>query len=212
MKAKEKLKKFCKEFKELKKGKKVLFFILVLTVICLLVVMVTYCIGAYRLLKNTERWTRVLLGILGLYEFPLLYQFTKRMSAKEKELKGIMRTDMSVKNNMEALHNYDFVTVPEIIFGAFSEKSSTIILLFVNYFLLLVSDTNAQDLFHIYSFFLGVCLSCEGFFKLIYLMLTKTCVIFIDINICRDRKIQSLLKKKSELENLNVKNHKDISN
>lgn len=43
-------------------------------------------------------------------------------------------------------------------------------------------------------------------------MLTKTCVIFIDINICRDRKIQSLLKKKSELENLNVKNHKDISN
>ncbi len=205
MKIKEKFKKFCKKFKELKKWEKVFFFVLVLIVIGILAWMIDYCIGAYRSLKNTERWARVLLGILGLYEVPLFYQFTKRMSAKEKELNGIMRRDMSVKENMEALYNYDFVTVPEIIFGAFSEKSSTIILLFVNYFLLLLSNTDAQNLFRIYSFFLGVCLLFEGFFKLIYLILTKTCVIFIDINICKDRKIQSLLKNKSQLEKFRSK-------
>lgn len=205
MKIKEKFKKFCEEFKELKKGKKVFFFVLILIVIGVLAWMIYYCIGAYRSLKNTERWVHVLLGILGLYEVPLFYQFTKRMSAKEKELNRIMRRDMSVKENMEALYNYDFVTVPEIIFGAFSEKSSTIILLFVNYFLLLLSNTDAQNLFSIYSFFLGVCLLFEGFFKLIYLMLTKTCVIFIDINICKDRKIQSLLKNKSQLEKFRSK-------
>ena len=147
MKIKEKFKKFCKEFKELKKGEQVYLFVLVLIVVGIFVWV-------------SERWARVWLGILGLYEFPLFYQFTKRMSAKEKEFNMIMRIDMSVKQNMEALYNYDFVTVPEIIFGALSEKSSTIILLFVNYFLLLLSNTNAQDLFHIYSFFLGLCLLC----------------------------------------------------
>lgn len=196
MKIKERIKIFCENFKELKKWKKAAFVILLLIIIGLMWYLSTYCIRLYRSLKDTERWIRVLLALLGLYEFPLLYQFTKRMSAKEKELNGIMRKQMFFKDAKEALNNYNFVTVPEIIFGAFSEKSATFILLFVNYFLLLASNANAQDLFRIYSFFLIVCLIFEGFVKIPYIVLTKTCVIFMDVNICKNRKIQSLLNRK----------------
>lgn len=148
----------------------------------------------YQLIKNTERWVLVSLGLLGLYEFPVLYQFAKRMSIKKKELNGIMGKQMSFKDTKEALYNYDFVTVPEIIFEGLSEKSPTIILLFVNYVLSIASNADAQEAFQIYSHFLIICLSIGVIYKLLYILLTNTCVIFMDISLCRNRKIQSLLK------------------
>lgn len=185
----EKIKIFRIKFKELKKRKKASFVIFVMAFIGVCVCLVII----YQLIKDIERWKLNLLGLFVLYEVPMLYQFAKRMSAKEKELNRIMRKQMSFKDTKEALHNYDFVTVPEIIFEAFLEKSSTIVLLFVNYLLLLASNADAQDLFQIYSSLLIICLMAEGSLKFAYIS-TKKCGIFMDISFCRNRKIHSLLK------------------
>lgn len=190
----EKIKIFRIKFKELKKREKALFIIFVLAFIGVFVWWVNHCIYTYRLIKNTERWVLVSLGILGLYELTLLYHFTKRMSTKEKELNGIMRKQMSFKDTKEALHNYDFVTAPEIIFGEFLEKSSIIIALFVNYVLSFLPDAEAQNTFDIYSFCFITCVCFGGLYKIVYILLTNTCVIFMDISFCRNRKIHSLLK------------------
>lgn len=190
----EKIKIFRIKFKELKKREKALLAIFVLAFIGVFVWWVNHCIYTYQLINNTERWVLVSLGLLGLYELPVLYQFTKRMSIKKKELNKIMGKQMSFKDTKKALYNYDFVTAPEIIFEGLSEKSPTIILLFANYVLLIASNTEAQEVFRIYSDFLIICLLIEIIYKLLYILLTKTCIIFMDISFYRNRKIQSLLK------------------
>lgn len=197
MRKKEKIYNFIKIFKETERWRKIVLIIWIGIGICLLCLYVIYFIKVqYPMLKNTEEWIYISAGILILYEIQVLYKFVKRMSVKQKELNRIINKDLLFKDFKEALENYDFVTIPEVICGALAEKESTIILLFVYYFFMMVQDADAWKMFHIYFYLFGPCLVLEITLKLSYLLITKTCVIFMDIKMCRNRKIKSFLKKR----------------